>query len=196
LPKDVHRRRQRAIDDVRNDVTAARHIPHQGTVRQEGLDCAGSRFYLIGPGAIGVWAWAIRWWRVDDRKEIPMADRIELEPAGDGERWRLRTPRKDLEGDVGSRLVVKDEDAEGHVAARFSFEPAGEDESGAQLFRMEGEGDVEGHVLARGPEVAARDVEGHVFAFISLEPTGEEEDGDPVFRMRTDGGDVEGHVAR
>jgi hypothetical protein len=122
-----------------------------------------------------------------------MADRIELEPAGDGERWRLRTPSKDLEGNIGSRFVVKDEDAEGHVFI-FSLEPAGEDESGEQLFRVEGEGDVEGHVLrAPGSEVA-RDVEGHVFSFISLEPTGEEEGGDPVFRVRSEGGDTEGHI--
>jgi len=124
-----------------------------------------------------------------------MADRIELEPVGDGERWRLRTPGKDLEGDVESRFAVKDADAEGHIA-RFSLEPAGEDESGEQLFRLEGEGDVEGHDLRSFSPEMVRDVEGHMLRMITLEPTGEEEGGDPVFRVRPEGGDAEGHIAR
>lgn len=124
-----------------------------------------------------------------------MADRIELEPVGDGERWRLRTPSKDLEGDVGSRFVVKDEDAEGHMLRSYSLEPAGEDQSGEQLFRLEGEGDVEGHDLRSGPEIFM-DVEGHMLRLITLEPTGEEEGGEPVFRMSAEGGDAEGHIAR
>jgi hypothetical protein len=129
----------------------------------------------------------------EDREEIPMADRIELEPAGDGELWRLRTPSKDVEG---KRLAVKDKDAEGHdLRAIFSLEPAGEDESGEQLFRMQGE-DAEGHDLRSfGPEMI-RDVEGHIVRYVSLEPTGDEEGGDPVFRMKIDGEDAEGHIMR
>jgi hypothetical protein len=109
------------------------------------------------------------------------ADRIELEPVGDGERWRVRREGDDVEGHMPFRykLAVEDEDAEGHAYRRgFSLEPDGEDEGGEPLYRIEG--DVEGHARIR----------------FSLEPTGEEEGGDPVYRMKDEGDDAEGHRRR
>jgi hypothetical protein len=132
-----------------------------------------------------------------------MADpgRIELERAEDGERWRVRTPGKDVEGHMPlmKRFAVEDEDAEGHGFRfpRFSLEPDGEDENGEPLYRIEGEGDAEGHALMRrGFSAEEQDTEGHmprVSKYFSLEPTGEQEDGNPVYRVKAEGDDAEGH---
>jgi hypothetical protein len=129
-----------------------------------------------------------------------MADRIELERAGDGERWRVRHMGGDVEGHRRyARFAVEDEDVEGHRRyARFSLEPDGEDEGGEPLFRIAGEGDVEGHgtrIRFFSPE--EQDAEGHMpWRRVSLEPTGEEEGGDPVYRVRAEGDDAEGHAKR
>jgi hypothetical protein len=69
------------------------------------------------------------------------------------------------------------------VRISLSLETDGEDENGEQLYRIETEGDAEGHM----PPVRRS---------FSLEPTGEEEGGDPVYRMLVAGDDAEGHVAR
>jgi hypothetical protein len=131
------------------------------------------------------------------------ADRIELEPVGDGERWRVRTFGKDVEGHMpwAKRFAVEDEDAEGHAfRGHFSLEPAGEDEGGEPLYRIAEEGDVEGHASRiRFFSADESDAEGHmprIRGYFSLEPTGEEEGGEPVYRVQTEGDDVEGHGRR
>jgi hypothetical protein len=115
-------------------------------------------------------------------------DRIELEPAGDGTRWRVRHAGADVQGHAmrsGTFVVEGEEgeDAEGHmprVRNGFSLEPDGEDENGEPLYRIDSEGDTEGHAFrGRG---------------FSLEPTGEEEGGDPVYRMLVEGDDAQGHA--
>jgi hypothetical protein len=128
-----------------------------------------------------------------------MADRIELERAGDGERWRVRHMGGDVEGHRRyARFAVEDEDAEGHrYRGYLSLEPDGEDEGGEPLFRIAGEGDVEGHgTRIRFFSAEERDAEGHARMRLSLEPTGEEEGGDPVYRMQVEGEDAEGHAKR
>jgi hypothetical protein len=122
------------------------------------------------------------------RKGDLMADegRIELERAGDGERWRVRHAGGDVEGHAfrAGKFAVEGEDAEGHaMRGKLSLEPDGEDEGGEPLFRIGAGGDLEGH-LARGRGA------------FTLEPTGEEQGGDPVYRMLFDGDDAEGHLAR
>jgi hypothetical protein len=95
------------------------------------------------------------------------AGQIELERVGDGERWRVRTPGKDVEGHkrAWSRFVVEDEYAEDHMPwGRFSEEE--------------------------------RDAERHARIRFSLEPTGEEEGGDPVYRVKAQREDAEGHAKR
>ena len=59
-------------------------------------------------------------------------ERIILEPAGDGERYRIRTEGGDTEGH-GRRLY------------RFEVAPDGEDTDGNPLFRLTGDDDAEGH---------------------------------------------------
>ena len=134
-----------------------------------------------------------------------MADRIELEPVGDGVRWRLRHPLTDVEGHMPfrTRFAVEDEDAEGHmprIRNWFSVEPDGEDEGGEPLYRIETEGDAEGHaVRPRGFAAEEQDTEGHMPRLktgFTLEPTGEEEGGDPVYRMLVEGDNAEGHIFR
>jgi hypothetical protein len=130
------------------------------------------------------------------------AGRIELESAGDGTRWRVRRAGGDVEGHMPFRyrFAVEDEGAEGHmprIRNWFSLEPDGEDESGETLYRVEGEGDAEGHAFRiKGFSEEEQDAEGHARIRLSLEPTGEEEGGDPVFRVKADGDDAEGHAKR
>jgi hypothetical protein len=63
-----------------------------------------------------------------------MADpeRIILEPAGDGERYRIRTEGGDTEGHLAK-------------SGRFEVEPAGADADGNALFKLTGGDDAEGH---------------------------------------------------
>jgi len=133
------------------------------------------------------------------------AGRIELERAGDGTRWRVRREGGDVEGHMpfGTRFLVEDDDTEGHmprIRNGFSLEPDGEDENGEPLYRIEGEGDAEGHA-ARFKFFSAdeQDVEGHmprIGRWLSLEPTGEEEGGEAVYRVKAEGDDAEGHALK
>ena len=63
-------------------------------------------------------------------------ERIILEPAGDGERYRIRTEGGDTEGHMPKKY-------------RFEVEPDGEDDDGNPLFRLAGGDDVEGHRYRR-----------------------------------------------
>jgi hypothetical protein len=128
------------------------------------------------------------------------ADRIELEPAGDGTRWRVRHAGGDVEGHVlrAGKFTVEGDDAEGHaMRGKLSLEPDGEDEGGEPLYRITGEGDAEGHRIKFKFSQDEPDAEGHLYkARFSLEPTGEEEGGDPVYRILAEGDDAEGHALK
>jgi hypothetical protein len=77
-------------------------------------------------------------------------ERIILEPAGDGERYRIRTEGGDTEG----------ADTEGHLlkSGRFEVAPDGEDADGNPLFRLTGGDDAEGHRFSSSDLRLKRDV--------------------------------------
>jgi hypothetical protein len=59
-------------------------------------------------------------------------ERIILEPAGDGERYRIRTEGGDTEGHT-------------FKIGKFEVAPDGQDADGNPLFKLTGDDDAEGH---------------------------------------------------
>ncbi len=108
------------------------------------------------------------------------AERIVLEPVGDGKRWRVKAEGGDVEGHMRKLFDAEGDDAEGHMR-RTTIDAEGDD--------------AEGHMRRTTIAAEGDDAEGHLHRYFEIEPAGEE-NGEPVFRVMLGGEDVEGHRRR